>query len=197
MEEFRRLTASRRAHRGQMTKLMNRAEDMSNDIQPMATMAEKQQLFVILDSCGAKLQYLRDLDQKIMDKTQLDDLEEAIIASDDYLENLNGKIRTLNLVVSDNQSNVRTHNDSTLNSSQNQAKRKVNLPKLELPKFDGNILKWMTFFDAFSAAVHNDENLDDIQKFQYLRSYNRWISINKRQLYRGISTITGSLWSAT
>ena len=104
---------------------------MSTDIQPMATMAEKQQLFVILDSC----EYLRDLDQKIMDKTQLDDLEEAIIESDDYLENLNLKIRTLNLVVSDNQSNVRTHNDSTLNSSKNQAKRKVNLPKLELPKF--------------------------------------------------------------
>ena len=56
---------------------------MSTDIQPMATMAEKQQLFVILDSC----EYLRDLDQKIMDKTQLDDLEEAIIESDDYLEN--------------------------------------------------------------------------------------------------------------
>lgn len=50
------------------------------------------------------------------------------------------------------------------------AKRKVNPPKLQLPQFDGNILKWTPYYDAFCAAVHSDENLDDIQKFQYLTS---------------------------
>ena len=46
--------------------------------------------------------------------------------------------------------------------------RKVNLPKLQLPKFDGDPLKWTTFHDAFISSVHEDKNLEEIHKFQYL-----------------------------
>ncbi len=56
--------------------------------------------------------------------------------------------------------------------SQNQnvsRKRTVNLPKLPLPRFEGNLLKWTTFHDSFTSAVHNDASLSDVQRFQYLR----------------------------
>ncbi|CAK1598343.1 unnamed protein product [Parnassius mnemosyne] len=42
------------------------------------------------------------------------------------------------------------------------------LPKLELPKFDGNIEHWQTFFDTFSTLVHENNNIRSIEKFHYL-----------------------------
>ena len=44
------------------------------------------------------------------------------------------------------------------------------MPKLQLPKFDGCLIKWSSYHDAFCAAIDNDNSLEDIQKFQYLRS---------------------------
>ena len=45
----------------------------------------------------------------------------------------------------------------------------VKLPKLDFKKFDGNILKWKVFWDAFEATIHNNKNLQAIDKFNYLR----------------------------
>ena len=33
----------------------------------------------------------------------------------------------------------------------------VKLPKLELKKLDGNILKWQEFWDAFDSTIHQSE----------------------------------------
>ena len=44
------------------------------------------------------------------------------------------------------------------------------LPKLTLPTFSGNPLMWQTFWDSFSAAVHCNEALTGVQKFNYLRA---------------------------
>ena len=46
----------------------------------------------------------------------------------------------------------------------------LKLPKLEIEKFDGRILKWQEFWDSFSAAVHNNTRLQNIEKFTHLRS---------------------------
>ena len=46
----------------------------------------------------------------------------------------------------------------------------LKLPKLELPKFDGDVLTFHNFWDLFDAAVHDNDNVPDVQKFTYLRS---------------------------
>lgn len=47
----------------------------------------------------------------------------------------------------------------------------VNLPKMEIPKFDGDIRKWRTFHDMFSKLVHEKQQISEIEKFTYLRTY--------------------------
>ncbi|CAI6369436.1 unnamed protein product [Macrosiphum euphorbiae] len=42
------------------------------------------------------------------------------------------------------------------------------LPKIELPKFNGDILSWSLFRDTFLSAVHENPDLSDIRRFQYL-----------------------------
>jgi len=46
----------------------------------------------------------------------------------------------------------------------------VKLPKLDLRKFDGDISKWPSFWDAFESSVHNNTKLALIDKFNYLNS---------------------------
>ena len=53
------------------------------------------------------------------------------------------------------------------NSSHNHSSR---LPKLNLPTFSGNPLRWFTFWDSFEAAVHSNTSLGGVQKFTYLKA---------------------------
>ena len=46
----------------------------------------------------------------------------------------------------------------------------VKLPKLDLKKFNGDISKWPSFWDAFESSVHNNTRLAAIDKFNYLNS---------------------------
>ena len=45
----------------------------------------------------------------------------------------------------------------------------VKLPKLNLPKFSGDVLQWSSFWDQFSVTVH-DTDLPVVSKFTYLMS---------------------------
>ena len=55
-------------------------------------------------------------------------------------------------------------------STSGSAESHLKLPKLELPKFDGDVLKFQNFWDQFEAAVHDNDNVPAVQKFTYLRS---------------------------
>ena len=43
------------------------------------------------------------------------------------------------------------------------------LPKLEVPTFNGEILKWCTFWDKFCVGVHKQEGMSSAEKLLYLR----------------------------
>ena len=46
----------------------------------------------------------------------------------------------------------------------------VKLPKLEIPSFSGEKLKWAEFWDSFEAAVHLNTSLSEVEKLNYLIS---------------------------
>ena len=45
----------------------------------------------------------------------------------------------------------------------------VRLPKLDVPKFDGNILNWRSFWEQFQVSVHDRSNLAESEKLVYLQ----------------------------
>ena len=55
------------------------------------------------------------------------------------------------------------HSDSRVSSN-------LKLPRIELSKFNGNVLKLQDFCDHFEAAVNNHVDLPNVHKFSYLRS---------------------------
>ena len=46
----------------------------------------------------------------------------------------------------------------------------MKLPKLVLRPFSGDITAWTTFWESYESAVHNNRDLTDIDKFNYLNS---------------------------
>ena len=48
--------------------------------------------------------------------------------------------------------------------------RKVKLPEIKLPEFDGSFDKWLTFRDTFVSLVHMNSSFSNIDKFHYLKS---------------------------
>ena len=47
---------------------------------------------------------------------------------------------------------------------------RVKLPRISLPHFRGNLIRWPAFWDSFNSAIHSNDRLSEIDKFNYLRS---------------------------
>ncbi|XP_037813119.1 uncharacterized protein LOC119604511 [Lucilia sericata] len=50
------------------------------------------------------------------------------------------------------------------------SRAKVSLPRLELPSFNGQLNQWLNFFNMFSVMVDKNDELSNVEKFQYLKS---------------------------
>ena len=46
---------------------------------------------------------------------------------------------------------------------------KVNMPKLQLPKFSGDLTEWTTFWELFSSSIHDSPYFTNVEKFNYLK----------------------------
>jgi hypothetical protein len=55
---------------------------------------------------------------------------------------------------------------------------KIKLPKLSLFRFSGDPTKWVPFWDSFLSAIDENNDLNDVDKFQYLRSLLEGSAVN-------------------
>ena len=85
----------------------------------------------------------------------LDEIDQDLDAAHEYL---NKKCNS-----EEQSSKGSIHKDSHQSSN-------LKLPRIELPKFSGDVLKFQNFWDQFEAAVHDNDDLPNVQKFTYLRS---------------------------
>lgn len=46
----------------------------------------------------------------------------------------------------------------------------VRLPKIDLPHFDGNYQHWLEFRDTYLSLIHNNNSIQEVNKFHYLRA---------------------------
>ena len=60
--------------------------------------------------------------------------------------------------------------DVVSSSSQKKRKADIRLPKLNLKPYDGDPLKWKTFYETFDCAVHTREDMTNVEKMTYLTS---------------------------
>ncbi|XP_055711438.1 uncharacterized protein LOC129806693 [Phlebotomus papatasi] len=58
---------------------------------------------------------------------------------------------------------------SMTSSSSGHGGVRTKLPQLTLPTFDGRYTEWLNFRDAFQSTIHENDDLKDNQKMQYLK----------------------------
>ncbi|XP_070557407.1 uncharacterized protein [Ptychodera flava] len=155
-----------------MTKLTKKAEEIVTSNTPLQP-NKIDSLKATIASMATKIKEIKALDEQILNEIENDDdynreFEEA----DDYVIKVNEDVQILQPTDTSSPIPESTHASQPPDSSQ-QPTRKVNLPKLTLTPFNGDILAWQSFKDGFDAAVHNDTSLSGVQKFQYLWAHLR------------------------
>ena len=182
---------TRAGHRSALTRLVKRFEDGKTNEE-----LDKDELSTVLDLILEKQKLLSDLNSQIINELSEEELEAEIIESDEYSLTLEMKIRKMRRFVEPSvrtsysapavnasmlnplaeSFNVNRNQTSSFNSqhmydpTSSNSSQFHKLPKLELKKFDGNILNWQSFWDSYETAVHSNHTLTDSQKFNYLKS---------------------------
>ncbi|XP_062541030.1 uncharacterized protein LOC134209064 [Armigeres subalbatus] len=59
-------------------------------------------------------------------------------------------------------------NDSIHAPQQHQANFHLRLPKIDLPKFNGDFSRWISFRDTFTSMIHANGDISTVAKLQYL-----------------------------
>ena len=190
-EEIDLLKKKRSTFRRNTTKLVNKVLDLRN--------AEEGYDTVLLKSYSEQLKTqrdeLKDLDNKILGYALEHEDDDACDKEVEDSSEYSGKITQAlvfiseELGVDDDTASVKSSSSRrmqrsaskesiTSDCSQNSnysdtVKRKVRvkLPQLEIKKFSGKIQEFQEFWDSFVSAIHENDELADVDKMKYLKGY--------------------------
>ena len=171
-ETLSRLRSMRGGHRGTVTKLEKEVDELLNN----ASAFDVNRLQVIDRQLEGKLTTLDKLDTDIQNLCDLEQLTQEIEESDHVTARIlecRERIRVWNIQASNVNGSSMGQNPSSQHSSSTTSSftaAKPKLPKLTLPKFRGEITNWNTFWDSYNSAIHSNEAISDIDKFNYLKS---------------------------
>ena len=182
---------TRSGHRASTTRLVNQAMN--------ATAAEDfdtDQLSLIRQMLVEKMETLKVINGEMAELVPDDELEEGIQHADEYKEKVYGAMAKLNKALGPTTAPPPTavartepplHPPPAAETSHPVTESRtiptetpptivattptdrVKLPKISLPHFRGNLTRWTAFWDSFHSAIHTNDRLSAIDKFNYLR----------------------------
>lgn len=50
-------------------------------------------------------------------------------------------------------------------------KTTAELPKIKIPEFDGNIMKWKVFYELYDQVIHQNTTIGNAAKMHFLKTY--------------------------
>ena len=164
-EELAKKKRQRGGHRGSVTKMLGQLDTELAKPSP-----DRTQVLQLKRSLDAKLVTLKHLDAEILDLIEeetviADEIEQsdiltgtmysAIIRAD---ESFPPAATSASAIVTPRTAHVSIPHD------------RVKLLTLTLRSFSGDVTQWPTFWDSFKAAVHENDRVVPIDKFNYLKS---------------------------
>ena len=158
--EMKKMMQKRVAARGWITRCITTAESLleEDEVDRVALTSVKTELQTrlgALDALQADLEVLFEDESAMMD-----DIEKSGIVRD-------GVVSVIDKITKSLLSKEQNEEGEAVSvSSQSQS---MKLPKLDLPKFSGDVLKWQSFWECFQASVDSSD-MPDVSKFTYLRS---------------------------
>ena len=119
-----------------------------------------------------KMDELKTINTEILDLLDENDslITNEIAESSEHRDKVNEYIVKIDDILENNSSDESVSNLSISSKSSKTDSHRVRLPKLEVSRFNGNILSFRGFWDQFNATIHSSNDLSDIEKFTYLKS---------------------------
>ena len=118
-----------------------------------------------------KLDTIKTLDAEIVDLIEDEGgLADEIEQGDTYKETLYESILKVDQLLNATPPTPEAPPTTARGTSPNARVNRVKLPKLQLRSFNGDLTKWTAFWESFESAIHNNTELSDVEKFNYLNS---------------------------
>ncbi|XP_064485927.1 uncharacterized protein LOC135398456 [Ornithodoros turicata] len=182
MEDIERLKPKRTAQRGRNTKIIN---EVSSALQKTDVTVEE--LTVLIERLTASNKRLEKINEEIDPQIPSAEIEEEYSVIAEYedqalsalarlkcaINKLNaGHIATAaqNVTEAGEESGATPMVTSNIRAALSTGTGRIKLQKLDLYKFDGDLLSWQPFWEQYCSAVHDNPNLSPSEKFHYLRS---------------------------
>ena len=155
----------RGGHRGSAKKMVGELDKLLETLEDQEPLAVSARLTQLKRSLEEKLEDITILDREIVALIDGEELTKEIEEADAFKENIFRALAKID-------SNLREHSrtEASDRPSRASASSQAKLPKLELRPFNGDVTQWMTFWDSFKSAVHDNSSISDVDKFNYLRS---------------------------
>ena len=167
--------------KGWITRCINSIETLLGDAEP-----NYSQIALEFETLITRKNKLIDCQNTIESLLETD---EAIGAEIEAQGAFYDEIQRVKTRVSHYLRHVSTQPSANLQVNTREVQPEVRLPKLELPTFDGDFLQWQSFRERFVSAVHHENRLPTIQKFQHLISCLRGEAL---QVIAGLSVTAGN-----
>ena len=170
-EKLQRLKASRKAHRGKITQYINEV----NDVIDGGTLSNEGQFTIknLKTRLEQKKGTLDIIDNEILAICDVTTIEKEIDESEEINYKITEALNKMEHILTRNQRrNEREMSpNSSMHSTASTTRSHARLPKLDLRKYNGDLLKFAGFWDRFETAIDSNDEIPTIEKFNYLQYY--------------------------
>ena len=161
----------RSRRRDYITRTINKAMDIIRNFEE----TDRFRLEGIRGSLKEKSDVLKELDAKFLATLDEDAVGNKINSSSDFSLQILEIIFEIDSVLrevskGEKPSSEGNHNENFSSLTTN-LKTSVKLPNLNMNYFSRNPLDFQSFLDSFNAAIHENDNIPPMTKFNYLKSF--------------------------
>ena len=177
----------RTGHRGHLRKMYTAVDNILKEYNP----SYERKLLSLREFLVRKATVISKLDEELLDN--IEDKNEIADAADEFQNLVRKKMIEIEpffakIKGEENRSRIPALEQS-IPITREIDKVRVKLPKLQIEKFSGDPKQYRAFRDAFDLVVNENNDLTDVEKFTYLRSY---LTGDALRLQSGLALTSGN-----
>ena len=156
----------RAGHKGSATKTVRQITEILEGDAP-----DHDRLSLLRITLKEKLDTIKTLDAEIVELIKDEGgLADEIEQADGYKETLHECVLKVDRFLNATPPDVSAPTIAAATPPTDVRINRIKLPKLQLRSFNGDLTKWTAFWESFESAVHNNSELSEVEKFNYLNS---------------------------
>ncbi|XP_041976443.1 uncharacterized protein LOC121731154 [Aricia agestis] len=165
-EEIKELVKKRGSYKGQLTNFINYCLELGKKETLLSTDAKELQLRI------GKLESLYDKYDEVQLQLEclVDDVQAQYTVRAEFESQYYQALASAQDILSNYNKDTADADVSYRSISASARHQLVKLPTIQLPKFNGTYDCWLEFRDTFTSLIHSNNDIDEINKFHYLRA---------------------------